>query len=258
MSDLTPSEPSAEPLGWARADELHDFDSGWHAHPEHQVLYACSGALRVEIDGETWLLPSSRGAWIRAETPHRVTTQLASLRTVYLTPPQLQLTSPVCIITMTPLASELMRYAQRWPRELASHSIAHTFFTLLVRLFEDEWQHHQWRFCLPTPRSEPLQRMAAHVSAHLDCATITSAARAAHLSTRTLTRQCVTELGMTWREYLHRARMIQAIALLEHGTPVGEVANTIGFASHSAFTKSFRDFTGSLPSQHNAPSSPIT
>lgn len=42
--------------------------------------------------------------------------------------------------------------------------------------------------------------------------------------------------------------MIEAMVALEQGVPVGQVAFEVGFSSPSAFTKSFREFAGQLPS----------
>jgi quercetin dioxygenase-like cupin family protein len=55
-------EPGMRRQVLANTDQLmlirHYFDKGWvgarHAHPHHQLVYVVSGALSVEVDGNTF------------------------------------------------------------------------------------------------------------------------------------------------------------------------------------------------------------
>ena len=46
---------------------------GRHAHPRAQLLQAVKGLLRVEAEGEVWLVPTGFGVWIPGEVSHEVT-----------------------------------------------------------------------------------------------------------------------------------------------------------------------------------------
>ena len=56
---------------------------------------------------------------------------------------------------------------------------------------------------------------------------------------------------MTWRQFLHRARMIRAMELLATGeSTVTETVFECGFDSLSAFSQAFRRFTGASPAAY--------
>jgi AraC-like DNA-binding protein len=89
-----------------------------------------------------------------------------------------------------------------------------------------------------------------HALEHLAGATVDDAARAAGMSTRTLARRFREETGITWRHFLHTARMLAAMELLSgRDLRVTEVAYELGFDSLSAFSGAFRRFTGENPSE---------
>ena len=69
------------------AERLTPGEGPWHQHRRHQLLYAASGRLTLELDDAAWTLPPQRAAWIRSNTLHRVClTRPVELRAVYLSP----------------------------------------------------------------------------------------------------------------------------------------------------------------------------
>jgi quercetin dioxygenase-like cupin family protein len=104
---------------FSRADEPHflvrslaiDYGAGgqedMHAHPWPQFLYAQSGALRASIEGRFWTLPTRRGLWIPAHTPHRLSmSSRLQLRTLYLPPPDETAPQGVCVVPVSGLLHE--------------------------------------------------------------------------------------------------------------------------------------------------------
>ena len=236
-------------VGWGHASTLEQFDSGWHAHDMHQLLYANTGLLHVVLEGETWVLPPGRCAWIRGHISHRVTTSFATLRTVYLNPAVRGVDADLRVFSVDDLAQQMFIYAQRWSHEAMMEPLALNYFTTLVGLFEQGWSQNAWSFSLPRSRDPFVQKAMAYAQSHLEHASLDGAARAALTSTRTLSRRFSQTVGMTWRAYLHQARLIYAMQLLSEGHAVTEVSFMIGFESPSAFAKAFKLFTGQLPSQ---------
>jgi AraC-like DNA-binding protein len=236
------------------SDELAPFSSEWHAHAKHQLLYAAKGAMRLAVAGERWLLPPQRGAWIRAGTRHRVeSAEAISLRTVYLSP---DLTAgpdaPIAVFDVTPLAREMIVHAMRWgPGDAARDALARAYFTALAGLAV-EWAATPKRYSLPAPRTAELARAVEWALAHLDDdASLEGAAAAAHVSPRTLSRRFEAEARMSWRQFLHDARMLRAMeALAVAGASATRVALEVGFRSQAAFTRAFTAFTGETPSAY--------
>ncbi|WP_426735349.1 AraC family transcriptional regulator [Myxococcus faecalis] len=243
---------SAPASAFCLTDALSPSTSPWHSHRRHQLLYAASGALHLEVAEAQWLLPPQRAAWLAAGTRHRVrTTQPATLCTVYLKPSRVpSAPSGDCrVFVLPPLAREMLLHSTRWgPERSPRDPVAESFFSTLAHLLS-EWsaEPRDWR--LPRARTPELERAMAYTLAHLPGpVTLAGAAKAAGLSQRTLARRFDDEAGTSWRRFLHDARMLRAMELLaEDGARVTQTAYAVGFESLAAFTHAFTAFTGERP-----------
>lgn len=79
--------------------------------------------------------------------------------------------------------------------------------------------------------------------------TISELAALCNISTRQLQRGFRVSRGCSIGRYIEHCRMENAKRLLQRGTPVGEVAATLGYASASGFSQAFRRATGATPAQ---------
>ncbi len=235
------------------AQEFGPRDTGWRTFPHHYLLYAASGTFHVDVAAKLWLLPPHRAAWIAAEVPVRIHTHApvtccsVLFAPGFLVPP----TAGCAVFSVAPLAREMIRYAMRWDRPRPEPDLrADRFFLALADVCLDlaAAPAPSW---LPRPQSPELERAMAHTLATLDAPpSFVDAAQAAALSERTLARRFVAETQMTWRQFVQRARMVRAMELLAaDSAPVIEVAQAVGFASVSAFSTTFRDFTAETPTQ---------
>lgn len=245
---------------FALADDLLPAPGGWHTHRFHQLLYAAEGALRLETEEGTWLLPPQRAAWISAGVCHRVEAlQPAELRTVYLGKRAIAPPDFGCrVFPATPLAREMILGAMRWDeRRSPGDPLARSFFAALAGLAL-EWAARPGPYLLPTAHSDELRRATKWVKRNLDRdPTVSQAARAAGTSERTLNRRFADELRMTFRGYLRAARLLRAMELLVMpGARITEVALAVGFSSPSAFTAAFTAFHGEPPRAYRLVASP--
>ena len=71
-----------------------------------------------------------------------------------------------------------------------------------------------------------------------------------HVSERTLARQFVRELGMSFGEWRQRLRYLAAIEALETSHSVQEIAFDLGYSSGSAFIAMFARQAGCTPEQY--------
>jgi hypothetical protein len=202
---------AVEARAFGLADELEPFVSRWHAHRKHQVLYAASGALHLEVDDAQWLLPPQRAAWIPALLRHRVrATGPVALRTVYLAPGA---GAPAAgaprVFAVSPLAREMILYAMRWgPGCPPGDGVARAYFEALGALL-GEWLGDERRYYLPAAPT---------------CGSTAP------------------------RRFLHDARMLRAMDLLARpGARVTEAAFAVGFESLGAFSRAFERFAGESP-----------
>lgn len=247
---------SATPSAWGFAREFVSLAPLERTFPQHYLLYASRGAIRLEVGHVTWLLPPQRAAFIRAGTPIAVASDTPFTSCSVLFDAATFAAPPFdCrVFAMSALAREMTRHAMRWgPDRAADDPEADDFFRALAAVCAELYAHPD-AFWLPQARSEPLARVIADLQRRLDePLTFSEAAALAGLSERTLARRFSDETGMGWRDYLQRARMIRAMERLAGPHPkILAVAQASGFESQSAFIAAFRKFTGETPSAYRA------
>ena len=225
-----------------------------HVHAKHQILYAATGTMTLTVADRRWTLPPQRAAWIGAGTSHDVFSVTGiGLRTVYLAPSLVRgPLHPARVFAVTPLAREMILHAMRWGPETAASATREAFFTALAGL-ANEWIDAEQPYWLPQPRSPELARAVARIAENLAEATVEDAARAAHVSVRTLSRRFEEEMQLPFRRYLQIARIMRSLELL--ALPRASVTTTayaVGFTSVAAFTTAFGERIGETPRDYRA------
>jgi transcriptional regulator GlxA family with amidase domain len=156
----------------------------------------------------------------------------------------------VRIIAVSALLRELMLYSARWPiSRTESGSAADSFFQTLgyvvAEALDDERPLH-----LPVSTDPVVTAAADFTHAHLDRVTVSEVTRAVGVSERTLRRLFSTHVGMSWRSYLLRARVLRSMAMLaaQPDRSILEVSIAVGFDDVGAFARSFARHCGENPS----------
>ncbi len=73
------------------------------------------------------------------------------------------------------------------------------------------------------------------------------------LTEKTLARLCLARFGCTPQQYLHRRLLLESQRMLVYGNAtVAQIAQDLGFADPSYFTRFYRRMTGTLPSANRA------
>jgi len=68
------------------------------------------------------------------------------------------------------------------------------------------------------------------------------------VSTNTLRRYFIRQMGKTTATWLTEQRQHQAILLLRDGSSIKETASCLGYKQQTNFTRKFKEFWGSCPS----------
>ena len=106
-------------------------------------------------------------------------------------------------------------------------------------------------FHLPEPESEALRRLCLQIRQNPgESWSSAQAASLMNMSERTLNRHFHQQTGLSYGEWLRRARLLEALVRLAQGQPVLRVALDLGYGSHSAFTAMFRRVMGVSPSDY--------
>ena len=85
--------------------------------PQHYLVYAASGRLRLSFEEQTWTLPPTRAALITASTPidielpQRVVASSALFDPVWAPPPA----APLSVFEVTPLVRHLLLACRDYP-----------------------------------------------------------------------------------------------------------------------------------------------
>lgn len=222
----------------------------------HYLLCASAGALRLEVQGQAWLLPPARAALIEAGRPIRVsipqpvTTASVLFDTGFAPAPP----APLSVFDLSPLARALVMECGTWgDKDEPLTTYGETLFAALAAV--------TWRLAeqpspvvVPAGRSPELRR-ALHLTEQRLCGEVRFEDVAAEigLAPRSLARRFEEETGTTWRAVLRRMRVLRAIEELAAGdTPVTKIAFMVGYTSLSAFNAAFRELTGRTPTQYRA------
>jgi len=104
---------------------------------------------------------------------------------------------------------------------------------------------------LPVPADPVVAAATDYTRAHLDRVTVRDVTRAVGVSERTLRRIFSTHLGLSWRSYLLRARVLRSMAMLtQSDRSILEVSIAVGFDDVGAFARSFARHCGETPSAY--------
>lgn len=222
----------------------------------HYLLYASSGALQLEAEGQRWLLPPARAALLRAGRPVTIaipqpaTTASVLFHVDFAPPPPQNLT----VFDLDPLARALVAECGGWQEaEEPLPPYARAIFVALAAV--------AWRLAeSPSPVVMPAGR-SAQVRTALQLTEerlgeeirFKDVAAAVGLVPRSLARRFEAEIGMTWRATLRRMRVLRAVELLAaDDTPITTIAHQVGYGSLSAFNAAFRELTAATPSEYRA------
>ena len=242
---------------WAGGSLAYDggerLVTGWHLHDVDEIEYACRGMVEVKTEAGHYLLPPHQAAWIPAGLHHQTTLHAGAQTLAVLFEPGFVPVAGdrVRIIPVSALLREMMLYSERWPiSRTESGAGPDSFFQALgyvvAEALDDEMPLH-----LPVPADPVAIAAADYTRAHLDRVTVSDVARAVGVSERTLRRIFSTHLGMSWRSYLLRARVLRSMALLvQSDRSVLEVSIAVGFDDAGAFARSFARHCGETPSAY--------
>ncbi len=241
----------------------HSFVRTFPAEPardlrvdRHYLLCASAGALRLEAEGRTWVLPPARAALIQADRPIRVSvprpvTTASVLFDIGFAPVP---PAPLTVFDLSPLARCLVAECGGWGEsDEPLTAYARTLFAALAAV--------AWRLAeqpspvvVPAGRSPELRRALRLTEERLGGRVrFEDVAAEVGLAPRSLARRFADETGMTWRAVLRRLRLLRAIEeLAATDAPVTRIAFTVGYSSLSAFNAAFQELTGRTPTDYRA------
>lgn len=241
---------STRPLVPFAHDYPHGATEPWHRHDCAQLLHTLSGVVRVETEQGYWIVPPSRGVWLPAGTHHclKITGNVAA-RTLFIDPfARADLPSVCQVVQISDLLRELIINSLSLP----THYHAGTREERIYELILDEIRvMNVLPFNLPEPKTPALQTLCQQIQNEPGKPwTAAMAAAQLNMSERTLLRHFQKQTGLSFSEWVRRAKLMIALNYLAQGQSVLRVALELGYESHSAFSAMFRRILGASPSDY--------
>ena len=221
-----------------------------HAHSAGQLLFITQGVLLVEAQSTRWTIPPQQALWLPPGQMHGFyAASTTVLRAVYLE------------------AAWLTDVQIRFPRLRDVHAIAVSALLkeLVLGLFDPRLDSSIQRDILslvldvlprmanlptdlPMPQSENLmQATQAVLTRRAWNHPLHMIAAMAHMSERSFTRNFKLEVGLSYRAWRQRARLIVSLDLLNAQHSVKHIAHELGFSSSAAYVAAFNQWFGLPP-----------
>lgn len=248
--NISPKRQDDE-AGWHVLSKRHKPGSVLpeHSHQTGQLVFALSGVMLVRTGSMLWSVPPQRALWVPPGHPHTIEMlSLVEMRTVYFQP-------------------VLIAQCAGFLRRDEVHAVVASLLLkeLIVGLFDDrhpvDAQGLMARLLLctlretsllptylPMPKSPRLHGALRKLLASNDWH-LTSPEIAAHaaMSERTFCRHFKADVGISFRAWRQRARIISSLDMLAADRSVKSIASVMQFASAAAYVAAFRMLLGCAP-----------
>ena len=222
-----------------------------HQHSTGQMMFATQGVMLIETTQGRWTVPPQRALWIPPHEPHTVVMLSDThMRTVYFRPDFIAECntftqhSTVHVVVASAMIKELVLGLFETNRSDDMRALIAKL--LLHALVETAYLPTY----LPMPTDGRLKNTLLTLLAKNDWQqTLDEVSTRSHMSSRTFTRRFMLEVGMSFRDWRQRARLVKSLDLLSLNQSIKSIAHTMGFASTSAYCAAFRDLLGCIPSE---------
>jgi len=243
-------DPFASPVCAIAQDYVHGERVPAHRHSRAQLVHALSGVVTVNTALGSWVVPPGRGVWLPAQVEHDLKfAGRVRMRTLFVDSlARADLPSACRVVDITPLLRQLIIAAMRVAHDYPPGGREERVMELILdelRVLPILALH------VPLPIDPALAELCRTIRRRpADDWSLQRSAERLSISGRTLTRQFQRETGLSFSQWLQRARLLAGLDALAAGHPIIEVALDLGYDSPSAFSAMFRRTLGVPPSQY--------
>lgn len=254
------------------------FDPAFHVmhwHDDVQFLYVAEGTIEVQTLEDLVTIRQGEGCFLGKDVVHCVrSTKTAHYYNFLYPADRLRLAPdspanddialvtsgtalPLCPLTAATdwerralaLLQELVSFTKETPDAFPCHVLVRLLALVLLLRTHAPLEHGKAAEDSNTLRTKQILRyIAAH---YAEAITLEDLAQSAHCSKSACLRAFRISLKTTPYKYLIEYRLEQAALLLRQTqTPIGEIAEAVGFHQFSLFGKSFKRMTGQTPKDY--------
>lgn len=252
QADYSPMRASSSAIraGAFNSDGM-EIETPWHFHDLHQLMYAFEGSVEVEDQSARYKVPHQFAAWIPAGYIHRAAIQNVRSGSIFFRPDMLDWpVNNLRVIPVTNLMREMIMHAMRWPISGSDDENSIAYFDCFARLCR-EWIAHEVTLVLPSSDDARINAIVDFTRKNLASVTLQEVCKTIGMSERSLRRHFLKAMGISWEDFRLRLRIYRAIDDLDNTKkPIGEIAADIGYASQTAFAKTFKAIMGIGPTAY--------
>lgn len=220
-----------------------------HRHSWVQLSYALHGVVEVETEKGRFIAPPQRAVWVPAHIEHRVRCTAGTLvRSLYVDPAVVTWGPTHCrVLVVDTLLRELIRCFSQLPVLYDEADSEGRLASVLLDRLESAPEAD---LMLPFPQDARLRQICGHLQEDpRSRIALRQWSSRLSVSEKTLSRLFVKQTGLSFRLWRQRLRLLSALALLERGDRVTDVALACGYDSLSAFIAAFRQQFGATPGE---------
>lgn len=238
------------PVYFRYSDFAPDTECTPHQHCWGSLDYSASGVMRMEVAGSRFMSPPQYAVWVPPHTEHSSYNAEAIVYHSVGLAPELceQLPQRPCTLAISDILKAILSdFAQRDVNRPQTEPDIR-----LAKVLVDQLRQAPIHECfLPYARHPGLLGVLEGMQADPgDNRPLAHWAEQVHVSERTLARQFVRELGMSFGEWRQRLRYLAAIEALDSERSVQHVAFDLGYSTASAFIAMFQRQAGCTPEQY--------
>ncbi|MGO4771172.1 helix-turn-helix domain-containing protein [Flavobacterium sp. W22_SRS_FK3] len=221
-----------------------------HSHPRGQLIYATRGVMNVVVGNHIWVVNPLQGLWLPGGVEHQVTFQKdVNYYSVFIDP------SAMKELPLNSFSFDISMFLKQLIFKVISFGTKGNLTTSqgrIIDVFLDELALIQpSKTFLPTTNHERLQKVVDLLLNDVASKnTIEYYAEISFMSTRTLSRLFIKELGMNFSDWRTRLKLLEAIKRLGEKQPIKEIALDLGYETASAFIYMFKKHLGTTPSNY--------
>ncbi|HEY4091496.1 MAG TPA: helix-turn-helix transcriptional regulator [Luteibacter sp.] len=250
LHDLLEMAEGPALIAYAAEREMAVEETEWHSHVRGQFFYVEQGLVVTRTDRGTYLLPPHRAGWMPPGLMHTVSISgLTRAWGVFIAPDTAKgLPDYACVVGVDDVFRAVVKRAATWAPDAPMTPERERLLAVLL----DEIRHAPVEpMHLPMPTDRRLRRVAMAMVEHPeDTRSIDDWAAWAGLSVRTLTRLFREETQCSVAQWRQTARLTRALERLAEGEPVATIADSLGYATPSAFVAMFRKAFGDTPGRY--------
>ncbi|MBS7252683.1 AraC family transcriptional regulator [Flavobacterium branchiicola] len=231
-------------------ETITDAICSLHSHPRAQLIYATTGVMNIVVENQIWVVNPLQGLWIPGDVEHQVSFQKdVKLYSIFIDPSYTKdLPIQSFSFDISSFLKQLMFKIISFPDQKNTTQSQKRIMDVLL----DELALIQPSSTfLPTSNNAKLKNIVnLLINDVANKESIEYFANLSCMSSRTLSRLFIKELGMSFSDWRIRLKLLEAIKRLGEKQSIKEIAFDLGYETSSAFIFMFKKNLGKTPSNY--------